>query len=164
VGNNSGNQIGRGFEHFLHVVGGGNAIILADAPNGDLTWFRYTGAGEQDPTGTNGFRGENNPANVIGNGFHTFRHLFVSPREGQTTATTIFAVAESGDLLWFQYSGHGEQDPTGVLDIPRFDVVKLLVGGGGPKRCVRRRAFGVGGIRGGGRRAGWRGRAGRGCG
>jgi hypothetical protein len=113
VGNNSGNQIGRGFENFLHVVGGGNGIILAVAPNGDLTWFRYTGAGEHDPTGANGFV-ENNPGNVIGNGFHSFRHLFVSPREGQTTATTIFAVAENGDLRWFQYDGHGEHDPTGV--------------------------------------------------
>ena len=82
-------------------------------PNGDLTWFRYTGAGEHDPSGTNGFV-ENNPGNVIGNGFHSFRHLFVSPREGQTTATTIFAVAENGDLRWFQYDGHGEHDPTGV--------------------------------------------------
>ena len=113
VGNNSGNQIGRGFQHFLQVVGGGNGIILAVAPNGDLTWFRYTGAGEHDPTGTNGFV-ENNPGNVIGRGFHSFRHLFVSPREAQTTATTIFAVAENGDLRWFQYDGHGEHDPTGV--------------------------------------------------
>jgi len=113
VGNNSGNQIGRGFQHFVHVVGGGNGIILAVAPNGDLTWFRYTGAGEQDETGINGFV-ENNPGNVIGNGFHTFRHLFVSPREGPTSATTIFAVAENGDLLWFRYRGHGEHDPSGV--------------------------------------------------
>ncbi|EGD41679.1 mucin-5AC [Nocardioidaceae bacterium Broad-1] len=117
VGNNSGNQIGRGFGHFLHVLGGGNGIILAVAPNGDLTWFRYTGAGEHDPSGTNGFV-ENNPGNVIGNGFHSFRHLFVSPREGQTTATTIFAVNENGDLLWFQYEGHGEHDPTGVRGFP----------------------------------------------
>lgn len=113
VGNNSGSQIGRGFEHFGHVVGGGNGIILAVAPTGDLVWFRYTGAGEHDPSGTNGFV-ENNPGNVIGNGFHTFRHLFVSPREGQTTATTIFAVADNGDLRWFRYEGHGEHDPTGV--------------------------------------------------
>jgi hypothetical protein len=113
VGNNSGNQIGRGFEQFLHVVGGGNGIVLAVAPNGDLTWFRYTGAGEHDPSGTNGFV-ENNPGNVIGNGFHSFRHVFVSPREGQATATTIFAVAENGDLRWFRYDGHGEHDPTGV--------------------------------------------------
>ena len=113
VGNNSGNQIGRGFEQFLHVVGGGNGIILAVAPSGDLTWFRYTGAGEHDPSGTTGFV-ENNPGNVIGRGFHSFRHVFVSPREGQTTATTIFAVAENGDLRWFQYDGHGEHDPTGA--------------------------------------------------
>jgi hypothetical protein len=81
--------------------------------DGALRYFRYEGSGEQDPTGTNGFV-ENNPGNVIGNGFHTFRHLFVSPREGQTMATTIFAVAENGDLSFFRYSGHGEQDPTGV--------------------------------------------------
>ena len=113
VGNNSGNQIGRGFRDFVHVVGGGNGIILAVTPNGDLTWFRYTGAGEHDPSGTNGFV-ENNPGNVIGNGFHSFRHLFASPREGQSPTTTIFAVDDDGDLRWFQYDGHGEHDPTGV--------------------------------------------------
>lgn len=113
---NTGNTIGNGFQNFLHVVGGGDGIILAVQPNGDLTFFQYTGLGEHDPSGTLGFV-ENNPGNVIGNGFQTFRHLFVSPRQGQTThpKTTIFAVAENGDLLWFQYSGNGEQDPTGTL-------------------------------------------------
>ena len=113
---NTGNTIGNGFQNFLHVIGGGDGIILAVQPNGDLTFFQYTGLGEHDPSGTLGFV-ENNPGNVIGNGFQSFRHLFVSPRQGQTThpKTTIFAVAENGDLLWFRYSGNGEQDPTGTL-------------------------------------------------
>ena len=113
-GNNSGNQIGRGFGDMLHMVGGGDGIILAVQPNGDLTFFKYTGNGEQDETGTLGFD-KPNQGTVIGNGFHTFPHVFVSPREGRAMETTIFLVNEAGDLLFFRYSGHGEHDPTGTL-------------------------------------------------
>jgi hypothetical protein len=114
-GNNSSNQIGRGFGSMLHMLGGGDGIILAIPPNGDLTFFQYTGNGEKDETGTRGFGGPNQ-RNVIGNGFHTFPHIFVSPREGRDTfKTTIFLVNKAGDLLWFRYSGHGEQDRSGTL-------------------------------------------------
>jgi Tachylectin len=114
---NTGNTIGNGFQSVLHAVGGGDGIILAIQPNGDLIFFRYTGDGEQDPTGTLGFESSNNQGNQIGNGFENVRHLFVSPREGPATTpkTTIFAVDENGDLRWFRYSGSGEQDPTGTL-------------------------------------------------
>ena len=117
-GNNSSNPIGRGFGSMLHMVGGGDGIILAVKPNGDLMFFEYTGNGERDETGTKGFTGPgNNSGNQIGRGFHTFPHMFVFPREGFTTRpkTTIFVVNEAGDLLFFEYSGNGEQDPTGTL-------------------------------------------------
>ena len=93
-GNNSSNQIGRGFGSMLHMVGGGDGIMLAIPPSGDLTFFRYTGNGEKDETGSMGFEGPHQ-ATVIGNGFHTFPHVFVSPREGKATRTTLF-VGERG--------------------------------------------------------------------
>ena len=55
---NTGNTIGNGFQNFLHVLGGGDGIILAIQPNGDLTFFQYTGSGEHDPTGDAGLRRE----------------------------------------------------------------------------------------------------------
>ena len=113
-GNNSSNPIGNGFGSMLHMVGGGDGIILAIPPSGDLTFFRYTGNGEKDESGTLGFEGPHQ-ATVIGNGFHTFPHVFVSPREGRATRTTLFVVNEAGDLLWFRYSGDGEHDPSGTL-------------------------------------------------
>ena len=115
-GPNQGNTIGNGFDSLLHFVGGGDGIILGVKPDGDLIYFQYTGRGESDPTGTNGFDGANQ-GTVIGNGFHTVSHLCTSPREGQTTQpqTTIFIVDENGDLRWFRYSGFGEHDPTGTL-------------------------------------------------
>jgi hypothetical protein len=113
---NTGNTIGNGFQNVRHIDGGGDGIILAVQPNGDLIFFQYSGNGEHDPSGTLGFEGPNQ-GNQIGNGFQNVRHLFVSPRQGRTTSpkTTIFAVVENGDLLWFQYSGNGEHDPSGTL-------------------------------------------------
>jgi hypothetical protein len=113
---NEGNQIGNGFQDVQHVLGGGDGIILAINPDGGLIFFQYSGNGEKDPTGTLGFEGPNQ-GTQIGNGFQDLTHVFVSPRQGMTTRpkTTIFAVKENGDLHWFQYSGNGEQDPTGTL-------------------------------------------------
>ena len=96
------------------MVGGGDGIMLAIPPSGDLTFFRYTGNGEADETGSMGFEGPHQ-ATVIGNGFHTFPHVFVSPREGRAARTTLFVVNEAGDLLWFRYSGDGEPDASGTL-------------------------------------------------
>jgi hypothetical protein len=115
-GNNSGNQIGRGFQDFIHLLGCGDGVILGVKSNGDLTYFQYTGNGEEDPTGTLGFEGPNQ-GNVIGNGFHTMQHMFVFPHSGigSRSAVTIFCVAENGDLIHFRYSGNGEEDPSGTL-------------------------------------------------
>ncbi len=113
-GNNSSNPIGNGFRSMLHLLGGGDGIILAIPPSGDLTFFRYTGNGERDESGTQGFDPPHQ-ATVIGNGFHTFPHAFVSPREGRETRTTIFVVNQAGDLLWFRYGGNGEPDSSGTL-------------------------------------------------
>ena len=81
-GNNSGNQIGNGFQSMRHLFGGVTSHrppashrfahhLFTVAGNGDLLFFRYEGNGEQDPSGTLGFTGPSNPnsGNQIGNGF-----------------------------------------------------------------------------------------------
>jgi M6 family metalloprotease-like protein len=111
---NSGNPIGRGFEHMKHVFGCGDGVIMAVHPNGNLHWYQYSGNGESDVTGTLGFHP--NSGNVIGNGWQNFRHIFVKPQAGPSTSQLwIFAVAQNGDLLWYSYDGFGEHDPSGAL-------------------------------------------------
>jgi tachylectin len=112
---NTGNAIGRGFQSFLHLLGGGDGIVLGIKPNGDLLFYQYSGNGEEDATGSLGWD-HSTAANQIGNGWQNFHDVYVSPREGRTTTpkTTIYAVAQNGDLRWYQYSGNGEQDPTGA--------------------------------------------------
>ena len=80
VENNSGSQIGRGFQNVRHLFGGLTdrpglesqpapaRVLYVVAENGDLRCFRYSGSGEQDPTGTLGFEGPDQ-GKQIGNGF-----------------------------------------------------------------------------------------------
>ena len=113
-GNNSSNPIGNGFQHMLHMIGGGDGIMLAVPPSGDLTFFQYSGDGKRDSSGTLGFD-RPHQATVIGNGFQAFPHIFVSPREGRARGLTLFLVNRAGDLLFFRYTGNGEHDPSGTL-------------------------------------------------
>ncbi len=110
----TGNPIGNGWQGFLHVLGCGDGVIMAVEPNGDLRWYRYDGDGTADRSGALGW----DPAssNIIGNGFHSFVHLFAKPAEGLTTRplAQLFGVEPNGDLRWYGYSGNGDQDPTGV--------------------------------------------------
>ena len=64
---NSGNQIGNGWQGFSRLLGGGDGVIFAVKPNGDLLYFKYIGAGESDPSAATGF--DPNSGNQIGNGF-----------------------------------------------------------------------------------------------
>jgi hypothetical protein len=114
-GPHQGTVIGNGFRHFLHMLGGGDGIILGVRDNGDLMFWRYTGNGEPDHSGAKGFDGPNQ-GTTIGNGFHTFPHVVVAPREGRTTHphTDLFIVNRRGDLIFFRYTGDGEHDPTGT--------------------------------------------------
>jgi len=111
----SANPIGRGWQNFLHVLGGGDGVVLAIQPDGDLLWYRYLGDGTADRTGALGWHP--NSGNAIGRGWQHFRHVFVLPQEGRTTTPgiTVFGVAENGDLRWYRYSGDGEKDPSGGL-------------------------------------------------
>ncbi|CAM3594524.1 hypothetical protein GCM10009865_38550 [Aeromicrobium ponti] len=112
---NTGNPIGRGFNHMLHIFGCGDGVIMAIHPNGNLHWYCYNGNGESDVTGTLGWHP--NSGNVIGSGWKNYRQIFVVPREGPSNDSAqlqIFAVAQNGDLHWYSYNGNGEQDPSGT--------------------------------------------------
>ena len=94
---NTGNPVGRGWDHMLHVFGCGDGIIMAIHPNGNLHWYSYDGNGESDVTGTLGWHP--NSGNVIGNGWQNFRRIFVAPQAGfPASRMQIFAVAQNGDL------------------------------------------------------------------
>jgi hypothetical protein len=110
---NSGNVIGNGWQNFLHIFVAPRAgrptsrvKIFAVAQNGDLYWYSYSGDGEHDPSGSLGWHP--NSGNRVGNGWQNFRHIHGS-------ANVVFGVHENGNLLWYSYSGQGENDPSGAL-------------------------------------------------
>lgn len=112
---NSGNPIGNGWQGFRHVLGCGDGVVMAVEQGGDLRWYRYEGDGTADRSGALGW--DPGSGSVIGNGFHSFVHLFAKPAEGMTTRplAQLFGVESNGDLRWYGYSGDGEPDPSGVL-------------------------------------------------
>jgi hypothetical protein len=52
---NSGSPIGNGWQGFRHLFSGGNGVIYAVKPDGDLLWYRYQGNGESDRSGATGW-------------------------------------------------------------------------------------------------------------
>jgi hypothetical protein len=112
---NSGNPIGNGWQNFRQILGCGDGVILAIQQKGDLLWYQYQGNGESDRTGSTGWHP--NSGNPIGNGWQDFRQVFVTPREGMFNSSrlTIYGVAQNGDLLWYSYNGHGENDRAGSI-------------------------------------------------
>ncbi|MGE3798490.1 MAG: tachylectin-related carbohydrate-binding protein [Thermomicrobiales bacterium] len=111
---NSGNPIGRGWQNFQHVfatpqqgpVSSARLTVWAVAQNGDLLWYSYSGNGESDITGAAGWHP--NSGNAVGNGWSSFHRI-------AGIGSDIMGVHDSGDLLWYSYSGDGESDVTGSL-------------------------------------------------
>jgi len=48
-------------------------VVLAIKPDGDLLWYRYTGDGTADRTGSTGW--ESNLSNPIGRGWQNLQHV-----------------------------------------------------------------------------------------
>ncbi|MCP3098491.1 hypothetical protein LZ198_06320 [Myxococcus sp. K15C18031901] len=109
---NTGNPIGNGWQHALHVVGGGDGVVLAVLPDGLLRWYKYLGDGQADRSGATGWHP--NSGNAIGNGWSGFVNLFAIPRQGRSKAITLFGVEPNGNLRWYQYLGEGQSDPSGA--------------------------------------------------
>jgi hypothetical protein len=68
----SSNIIGRGWHGLQHLFGGsdgrGGYVIYAVDRDGNLRWYRYTGAGDSDPTGASSAWSANS-GNIIGTGW-----------------------------------------------------------------------------------------------
>jgi hypothetical protein len=106
---NSGNQIGNGWQNFVHLfvtpaTATSALVIYGVRPNGDLLWYSYAGNGEEDGFGGSGWL--ENSGNPIGNGWQSFIHLHGS-------GNVIFGILPNGDLRWHSYLGAGESDVSG---------------------------------------------------
>ena len=105
---NSGNKIGVDWRNFRHIVGGGDGVIVGIHQNGDLLWYKYTGKGEGGSPGNLGW--DPNSGNKIGQGWQNFRTIF----GGMTTMRfALFPVTQNGDLLWYGYTGSGDDSTPG---------------------------------------------------
>jgi hypothetical protein len=94
---NSGNPIGNGWGAFTSIHVCANGAITGIDNGGNLYWFRYTGEGQSDWTGTTGW--EPGSGVVIGNGWAAFKHIV--PWAGAADGDIgLLAVTATGDLLW----------------------------------------------------------------
>ena len=91
----SGSQVGRGWVGFRHVIGGDGGVVYAVRDSGELLWYR-----DLLRNGTNGAGAQQGWAvgsgNQIGAGWGAFRHVL------NGGGGVIYAVRESGELLWFK--------------------------------------------------------------
>ncbi len=109
---NSGNVVGNGWAAFQRIVGAGGDIFAVQ-DDGALRWYSYQGTGIADRSGATGWHA--NSGNQVGRGWQNFRHLTGGTDDSGGIGTVLYAVAQNGDLLWYRYTGRGEQDPTGGL-------------------------------------------------
>nr|WP_261566783.1 tachylectin-related carbohydrate-binding protein [Frankia gtarii] len=107
---NSGNIIGQGWSQGFRYMAAVSEIILMVKDNGDLLWYRYSGKGETDPSGGSGW--DPKSSNIIGRGWHRFRHIF-GGSDGRG-GYVIYGVDQAQNLLWHRYTGTGDSDPTGT--------------------------------------------------
>jgi Tachylectin len=79
--------------------------LFAVEASGDLRWYRYSGDGERDPSGSRGWH--RNSGNVVGNGWAVFQRVV-------GTGGALFGIDADGALRWYSYGGRGERDPSGT--------------------------------------------------
>jgi hypothetical protein len=102
----SGKQIGIGWNNFKHVFSGGDGVIYAINPEGQLLWYR-----DDDREGNNGESAQRGWAPGSGNQIHFgwYRFIHVCAVGG-----TIYAVTDTGRLLWFEdVDRQGQNDAGG---------------------------------------------------
>jgi hypothetical protein len=85
----SGAQIGTGWESFARVFSGGDGVVYAITPTGDLLWYKDT---HRD--GTIGWAARSGAK--IGTGWNVFQQV-ISGGDG-----VIYAITPTGDLLWYK--------------------------------------------------------------
>jgi hypothetical protein len=107
---NSGNVIGHKWTGLQRLVGSTDTLFGV-TPDGNLHWYRYTGSGVADPTGTQGW--DTNSGNSIGNGWNSLTGLtsYTFDQEHHY----LFGIEPSGQLRWYEYHGLGEDDPAASI-------------------------------------------------
>lgn len=120
--NGSGRVIGSGWNMFRTVLADASGQLFGFTPDGSIHWYKYvvsnlnTGAGSWASGGT---------GPVIGSGFAAYPRVFGG------WSGVIFAVDNTGQLWWYQYTagngasgwangGRGSVIGSGFLDFPRI--------------------------------------------
>jgi hypothetical protein len=106
--------IGNGWnnQQFLVASGPVHFTVPRSGPDkGNLLFFRYIGKGEGNVSGSIGWA--QNSGNRIGNGWGDLRYLFSGGHPGGHGGTRLFGIRQNGDLIWFNYSGRGEDNVSG---------------------------------------------------
>ena len=122
VNNGEGQQIATGWGEFTHIVSGGNGVIYAVDPGGDLLYFRdrardgtegwaYGGAGQQIGTGWG------RCASILGGGCGTIYATTHDPLSEDPFGSTDYMYyyrdkAQDGTQNWAN-SGQGQQIGSG---------------------------------------------------
>ena len=92
---NSGKQIGINWQQFIHVFDGGDGIIYAVKPTGQLIWYRdMLRDGSNDPSGERGWN--INSGKQIGTDWQQFVRV-ISGGDG-----IIYAATAAGELFWYR--------------------------------------------------------------
>lgn len=78
-------------QRFIRLVGGGNGVIYAIQPNGDLLWYRHTGWQTAAATWASG------SGRRIGTGWHQFRTVLGS------TDGSLYGVRADGTVQYYRY-------------------------------------------------------------
>ncbi len=85
-------QVATGWADYKQVLPGGQGVIYAVTPSGDLLWFRHDGASDGSPTWAPG------SGTAIARGW-TYPQVLGGQRG------VLYAITESGELLWFRHDG-----------------------------------------------------------
>jgi hypothetical protein len=88
--------VGSGWAGFKHIFWGGDGIIYAVTPGGELRWYRHYGyqtGGGLETWHSSGYK-------TVGQGWGHYLHLFSGGRG------IIYAVHPDGELRWFKHNGY----------------------------------------------------------
>jgi hypothetical protein len=95
---NSGSQIGYGWDEFVHVFSGGDGVIYAITPTGELLWYQDTlRDGTNGPDAEQGWAA--NSGSQIGYGWDEFVHVF-SAGNGIMYGVQIYN--SGGNVHWYR--------------------------------------------------------------
>jgi M6 family metalloprotease-like protein len=109
---NSGNRVGRGWQHFDHLHGSGKTAFAVRGD--DLLWFTYLGHGENDVTGATGWL--HGSGDTIGHGWASLANVFGGVSDVGEFGSVLYAVTSTGDLTWSKYLGNGDAVGTNPQD------------------------------------------------